>query len=168
MYYPEGMKARVCPVQWSKPNSILAPTQDSNPGGRIQNHKLPLQHFRQTRIWLLFIFSNNESFAMPQRTITSPPLAPHTHSTRKCFVETSWHILILHLFFALFILLYHIIFSNIGANASCCTVWNKEIMPRFLTLCTGVPQGSAMGPLLFVTYTTSGTLGPVANFMYVQ
>ena len=29
IYYPEGMKARVSPVQWSKPNSILAPTQDS-------------------------------------------------------------------------------------------------------------------------------------------
>ena len=28
MYYPEGMKARVSPVQRSKPNSILAPTQD--------------------------------------------------------------------------------------------------------------------------------------------
>ena len=39
MYYPEEMKARVSPVQWSKPNSILAPTQDSNPGCRIQNHK---------------------------------------------------------------------------------------------------------------------------------
>ena len=39
MYYPGGMKARVSPVQWSKPHSILAPTQDSNPGGRIQNHK---------------------------------------------------------------------------------------------------------------------------------
>ena len=25
MYYPGGMKARVGPVQWSKPNSILAP-----------------------------------------------------------------------------------------------------------------------------------------------
>ena len=45
MYYPKGMKARVSPVQWSKPYSIFAPTQDSNPGGRIQNHKqkpLPL------------------------------------------------------------------------------------------------------------------------------
>ena len=39
MYYPGGMKARVGPVQWSKPHSILAPTQDSNPGGRIQRHK---------------------------------------------------------------------------------------------------------------------------------
>ena len=39
MYYPGGMKARVSPVQWSKPHSILTPTQDSNPGGRIQNHK---------------------------------------------------------------------------------------------------------------------------------
>ena len=39
------MKARVSPVQWSKPHSILAATQDSNPGGRIQNDKrwpLPL------------------------------------------------------------------------------------------------------------------------------
>ena len=25
MYYPEGMKARVSPVQWSKPHSILPP-----------------------------------------------------------------------------------------------------------------------------------------------
>ena len=38
MYYPGGMKARVSPVQWSEPHSILAPFQDSNPGGRIQNH----------------------------------------------------------------------------------------------------------------------------------
>ena len=45
MYYPKGMKARVSPVQWSEPYSIFVPTQDSNPGGRIQNHKrwrLPL------------------------------------------------------------------------------------------------------------------------------
>ena len=31
MYYPRGMKARVSSVQLSKPYSILAPTQDSNP-----------------------------------------------------------------------------------------------------------------------------------------
>ena len=39
MYYPGWMTARVSPVHGSKPHSILAPTQDSNPGGRIQNHK---------------------------------------------------------------------------------------------------------------------------------
>ena len=39
MYHPKEMKADVSPVQWSKPYSILTPTQDSNPGGRIQNHK---------------------------------------------------------------------------------------------------------------------------------
>ena len=39
MYYPGEMKAQVSPVQWSKPHSILVLTQDSNPGGRIQNHK---------------------------------------------------------------------------------------------------------------------------------
>ena len=49
MYYPEGMKARVGPVQWSKPYSILAPTQDSNPGGRIQNHKRWPLHYHCTR-----------------------------------------------------------------------------------------------------------------------
>ena len=37
--YPEGTKVRVSSVQWSKPYSILAPTQDSNPGGRIQHHE---------------------------------------------------------------------------------------------------------------------------------
>ena len=50
MYYPGGMKARVGPVQWSKPNSILAPTQDSNPGGRIQNHKRWPLHYHCTHI----------------------------------------------------------------------------------------------------------------------
>ena len=48
MYYPGGMKARVGPVQWSKPYSILAPTQDSNPGGRIQNHKWWPLHYHCT------------------------------------------------------------------------------------------------------------------------
>ena len=30
MYYPEGMKARVSPVQSIEPHIILAPTRDSN------------------------------------------------------------------------------------------------------------------------------------------
>ena len=30
MYYPEGMKARVSPVQSIEPRRILAPTRDSN------------------------------------------------------------------------------------------------------------------------------------------
>ena len=48
MYYPEEMKARVGPVQWSKPNSKLSPTQDSNQGGRIQNHKRWPLHYHCT------------------------------------------------------------------------------------------------------------------------
>ena len=51
MYYPGGMKARVCPVQWSKTYSILAPTQDSNPGGRIQNHNRWSLHYHCTHEW---------------------------------------------------------------------------------------------------------------------
>ena len=35
MYYPGGMKARVSPLQYSNPHSTLAPTQDSNSCGRI-------------------------------------------------------------------------------------------------------------------------------------
>ena len=50
MYYPGGMKARLSPVQWSKPYSILAPTQDSNPGGRIQNHKRRPLHYHCTHV----------------------------------------------------------------------------------------------------------------------
>ena len=46
MYYPGGMEALVSPVQWSEPHSILDPTQDSNPGGRIQNHKRWPLHYR--------------------------------------------------------------------------------------------------------------------------
>ena len=48
MYYLGGMKARVSPVQWSKPYSILAPTQDLNPCGRIQNHKRWPLHYHCT------------------------------------------------------------------------------------------------------------------------
>ena len=48
MYYPGGMNSRVSPVQWSKPHSILAPTQDSNPGGRIQSHKRWPLHYHCT------------------------------------------------------------------------------------------------------------------------
>ena len=49
MYYPGGMKARVSPVQWSKPYSILAPTQDSNPSGWIQSHKWWPLHYHGTQ-----------------------------------------------------------------------------------------------------------------------
>ena len=50
IYYPGGMKVRVSPVQWSKPNSRLAFTQDSNPGGRIQNHERWPLHYHYTLI----------------------------------------------------------------------------------------------------------------------
>ena len=52
MYYPGGMKARVSLVQWSKPNSILALTQDSKPGGRIQNHKRWPLHYHCTLMYI--------------------------------------------------------------------------------------------------------------------
>ena len=56
MYYPGGMKARESPVQWSKPHRIVLPTQDSNPGGRIQNHKRwPLHYHCCTQSSLLKI-----------------------------------------------------------------------------------------------------------------
>ena len=47
MYYPEGMKARVSPVQSIEPHRILAPTRDSNqeppgPESRVVNTILPL------------------------------------------------------------------------------------------------------------------------------
>ena len=47
MYYPEGMKARVSPVQSIEPHRILAPTRDSNPGppgpeSRVVTTILPL------------------------------------------------------------------------------------------------------------------------------
>ena len=47
MYYPEGMKARVSPVQSIEPHIILAPTRDSNqeppgPQSRVVTTILPL------------------------------------------------------------------------------------------------------------------------------
>ena len=64
---PEGWRLGVSPVQWSKPHSILASTQDSNPGGRIQNHKRwPLHYhfvpFKSTIKNLGVIIDSNLSF----------------------------------------------------------------------------------------------------------
>ena len=47
VYYPEGMKARVSPVQSIEPHRILAPTRDSNqeppgPESRVVTSTLPL------------------------------------------------------------------------------------------------------------------------------
>ena len=50
IYYPGGMKTRMCPVQWLEPHNILVPTQDSNPGGRIQNHKRWPLHYHCTHL----------------------------------------------------------------------------------------------------------------------
>ena len=61
IYYPGGMKARVSPVQWSEPHSILAPTQDSNPGGRIQNHKRWPLHYHCTPLTALSIENSHRA-----------------------------------------------------------------------------------------------------------
>ena len=50
MYYPEGMKARVSPVQSIEPHRILAPTRDSNqespgPQSRVVTTILPLHTY---------------------------------------------------------------------------------------------------------------------------
>ena len=50
MYYPEGMKARVSPVQSIEPNRILAPIRDLNqeflgPQSRVVTTILPLHTF---------------------------------------------------------------------------------------------------------------------------
>ena len=67
-HYPGGMKARISPVQLSRSHSILAPTQDSNPVGRIQSHKRRPLHYHCTqeetysvsswivRGWLIFLY----------------------------------------------------------------------------------------------------------------
>ena len=59
MYYPEGMKARVNPVQWSKPHNILAPicTQDSNyPGSGFKI--ISSDHYTTTaHTWFLCSYS---------------------------------------------------------------------------------------------------------------
>ena len=70
---PNGWRLGSAPVQWSKPYSILAPTQDSDPGGRIQNHKRwPLNHY-----------------TLPLYT---RPVLPHVQRRDICHVILStWH-----------------------------------------------------------------------------
>ena len=73
MYYPGGMKAQVSPVQWSKPHSILAPTQDSNLGGQIQNHKQWPLHYHCTH-----------SFT-PLGMVMSKPLLAHNNHPQSFY-----------------------------------------------------------------------------------
>ena len=52
MYYPEGMKARVSPVQSIEPHRILAPTLDLNreplgPQSQSSNHYTTAAHTRE-------------------------------------------------------------------------------------------------------------------------
>ena len=70
MYYPGEMKARVSSVQWSKPYSILASTQDSNPGSMFQNHKRwPLHIIRTSDV------HSAENYKQSMRKV-SPPDCP--------------------------------------------------------------------------------------------
>ena len=89
MYYPEGMKARVSPVQWSKPNSILAPTQDSNPGGRIQNHKRWPLHYHCTLCVLVHLVHIGRSPAYLSDMVTAT--ADLSSRGRLRYSNTSWY-----------------------------------------------------------------------------
>ena len=76
MYYPEGMKARVSPVQLIEPYRILAPTRDLNqeppdPQSRVVTTILPLHIIVRPR--------NSQSFdarilLQPLNHLCSPPL----------------------------------------------------------------------------------------------
>ena len=62
MYYPEGMKARVIPVQSIEPHRIVAPTRDLNreplgPQSRVVATKLPLH--THCILWVLIYLANN-------------------------------------------------------------------------------------------------------------
>ena len=64
MYYPEGMKARVSPVQSIEPHRILAPTRDSNqeppgPESRVVTTILPL-HTMMMMMMMSEIISNSQ------------------------------------------------------------------------------------------------------------
>ena len=57
MYYPEGMKARVSPVQSIEPHRILAPTRDSNqeppgPESRVDKDKITFYYVAAKRAGL--------------------------------------------------------------------------------------------------------------------
>ena len=94
MLYPKGMKARVSPVQWSKPYSISAPTQDSNPGERIQNHKrwhyTTTAHRERLRLFVFLIYHRDATYTAirtsrlsstggcPTGSVTGNPVHPGT------------------------------------------------------------------------------------------
>ena len=74
MYYPEGMKDRVSPVQWSKPYSILAPLRIRT---RAAGFKIISGDHYTTTAHMLFLFFSVGSPAF---------LVPYFH---QCF-QTSW------------------------------------------------------------------------------
>ena len=87
MYYPGKMKARVSPVQWSKPYIILAPTQDSNPGGWIQNTKRwPLHYHCTTRTHVAHRSSTLLNFSVFfKKNNPTPHSQPNSKTSRKTF-----------------------------------------------------------------------------------
>ena len=75
MYYPEGMKARVSPVQSIEPHRILAPTRDSNqesPGSesRVVTTILPL-HRIDINIFQAMDSRRSSSICRPVKTRAS-------------------------------------------------------------------------------------------------
>ena len=63
MYYPEGMKARVSPVQSIEPHRILTPTRDLNreplgPQSRVVTTILPLHTLREQALERRRVCSN--------------------------------------------------------------------------------------------------------------
>jgi len=81
MYYTGEMKARVCPGEWLKTYSLLAPTQDSNLGSRIQNHKRWPLHYHCT----VYRFSKTTSHVRVSGRILARLLRPlsRCHSNAK-------------------------------------------------------------------------------------
>ena len=89
MYYPEGMKARVSPVQSIEPHRILAPTRDLNreplgPQSRVVTTILPLHTvYMLLRIILpkcnhnyrLFLHWSQQNFTDLQWQMKSPPIS---------------------------------------------------------------------------------------------
>ena len=100
MYYPEGMKARVSPVQSIEPHRILAPTRDLNrepPGSesRVVTTILPLHtvHAAGKELWLrlmLFIFPDQCLFESLDNWTDRIHISSHLPNRQKYHPNCKW------------------------------------------------------------------------------
>ena len=144
MYYPEGMKARVSPVQSIEPRRILAPTRDSNqeppgPESKVVTNILPLhtravaRHHMLSRDIMCRRATSLSSCDIMCRRATSCVVARQHMSSRDIMCRRATSCVVAR---------HHMLSRDIICRraTSCVVVLSRDIMCRHATSCVVARQ----------------------------